>query len=297
MATVNPADAVGEAKPGSEVTVEFVQAIAREAGEILRTFFYDRNKKVDTKDSPADLVTEYDRAIEDHLKKRIHEAFPTHQFLCEESSTLSDCLTDAPTWVIDPIDGTTNFVHSIPHTCVSIGFAVNKQVLIGVVYAPILEELFTAEKGKGAYLNGERIHTSGRRDPSRAVVCCGFSVSSLRKIGMPNVDPVAQAAAREVEKSVMNNVTYCVHNCRDVRHYGSAALELCYVAAGRLDAYQALNPKEWDLAAGVLIVEEAGGCVIDFDGKPLELHVRRGLAASTEELARSFVGKLTAPGL
>nr|CEL64718.1 TPA: Inositol monophosphatase 2 [Neospora caninum Liverpool] len=297
MVNVNPVDAVGESRTRPGVTVAFVEDIAREAGHTLRKFFSDRDKKVDTKESPADLVTEFDKAIEDHLKKRIREAFPTHQFLCEESSTLNDCLTDAPTWVIDPIDGTTNFVHTLPFTCVSIAFAVNKEVVVGVVYAPILNEMFSAEKGKGAFLNGERIYTSGRRDPSCAVVCCGFSVGTIRKIDMPGCDLAVKTAARDIERCVLNNLTYCSHNCRDIRHLGSTALELCYVAAGRMDAYQSLGPKEWDFAAGILIVQEAGGCVIDFDGKPLELHQRRAIAGSTEELARSFVGNLMAPGL
>ncbi|PFH35385.1 putative inositol(myo)-1(or 4)-monophosphatase 2 [Besnoitia besnoiti] len=297
MANVNPVDAVGSLHPCTGVSVAFVESIAREAGDTVRRHFFERDKKVDTKDSPADLVTAIDKAVENQLKERIRQAFPEHQFLCEESCTLDERLTDAPTWVIDPIDGTTNFVHTLPFTCVSIAFAINKEVLVGVVYAPILNEMFTAEKGKGAWLNGERIYTSGRRDRSCAVVCCGFSVGTIRKIDMPDCDPTAKAIARDVERCVLNNFTFCSHHCRDIRHLGSTALELCYLAAGRMDAYQSLGPKEWDFAAAILIVQEAGGCVIDFNGEPLKLHKRRALAGSTEELARSFIGYLMAPGL
>ncbi|PHJ21440.1 inositol monophosphatase [Cystoisospora suis] len=114
---------------------------------------------------------------------------------------------------------------------------------------------------------------------------------------MRDCDPVARTMASDVKRCVLNNLVYCMHHCRDIRHLGSTALELCYVAAGRLDAYQSLGPKEWDFAAAVLMVKEAGGCVIDFDGQPLELHKRRALAGSTDALARSFVGHLMAPGL
>ncbi|PHJ18824.1 inositol monophosphatase 1, partial [Cystoisospora suis] len=163
------------------VTVNLVQEIAREAGAMVRSHFFEREKIVDTKDSPADLVTEIDKEVENKLKERISAAFPEHRFLCEESCALDERLTDAPTWVIDPIDGTTNFVHTLPFTCVSIAFVVKKETLLGVVYAPILDEMFTAEKGKGAFLNGQRISTSGREDPSCSVICCGFSVGTIRK--------------------------------------------------------------------------------------------------------------------
>eukprot|EP00070_Physeter_catodon_P036339 XP_028343233.1 uncharacterized protein LOC114485638 [Physeter catodon] len=155
--------------------------------------------------------------------------------------------------------------------------------------------MFSAGKGEGARLNGSPISTSGCVDVSCALVSCGLNVKVIQQINLPVLDEATRNAAVACKDAVLSNLLYCMHHCRDIRHLGSTALELCYVAAGRLDALHSLGPKEWDIAAAILIVREAGGCVIDLDGTELELHKERILAGATEVLTRTFVDHLKYP--
>ncbi|XP_003379157.1 inositol monophosphatase, partial [Trichinella spiralis] len=191
-----------------------------------------------TKTSDVDLVTDVDQKVEQVLVDGIRSKFPDHQFIGEESTAMGKkgMFTDAPTWIIDPIDGTTNFVHKVPYVCISIALYMKKEPRIGIVYNPILEELFTALLNK-------------------ALLLLTFGVQN--RFSLPNaVDVYLQNNKRIVEQGI-----------RGHRSFGSAALNMCYVALGCADAYIEFGLHCWDIAAGRLIVEEAGGLVIDPSGK------------------------------
>ncbi|KAG5344714.1 IMPA2 monophosphatase, partial [Acromyrmex charruanus] len=224
-----------------------------------------------------DLVTEYDRQIEDIIIGGLKRAFSNHRFIAEES-TGKDLpeLTDAPTWIIDPIDGTTNFIHGFPHTCVVIGLAVKKEMVLGIVYNPILEQLFTARKGRGAFLNGKPIQVSKIQELSKALVCMesGFiKVDDLREKMVERIQTIVKAA-------------------QGIRTLGVAALTLCYIALGIVEAYYIEGPgiSTWDIAAASLIISEAGGVVVDrITGEPIDIMKPRAVAACNERIARDVV--------
>ncbi|KAI5699528.1 hypothetical protein M8J75_004334 [Diaphorina citri] len=152
---------------------ETVLPLIEHAGEIVVEGF-NSIKNIETKTTSWDLVTEYDKKVEKTLISRIQNHFPTHKFIGEETSSTT-VLTNDPTWIIDPIDGTLNFVHRFPHSCISVAFAVERELVIGIVYNPMLQQMFTAQKGKGAFLNGKRIHTSDTKELSKSLV--GLEIS------------------------------------------------------------------------------------------------------------------------
>jgi len=182
-------------------------------------------------------------------------------------------LTDKPTWIIDPIDGTTNFVHGVPWTCISIGVTIDKQLVVGVVYNPILDELFTAVRGSGAFLNGNPIHVSKHNQLHHTLIATGFPTS------------------RTVEKMdyICANLRAILPHIRDFRRLGSAALDICSVACGRLDGYFELHIHAWDIAAGVLILQEAGGCAVDPSGEKLDLLCGKVLCCNSQNIADQIV--------
>jgi len=203
--------------------LELAVECAKEAGKIIKEA-YNKKKHVQFKSGVTDLVTETDKLCEKVTIAKISKAFPDHSFIGEESTAegkLPEILTDKPTWLIDPIDGTTNFVHRFPFTCISIGFALNKELVVGVVYNPILDELFSASKGEGAYLNGEPLHISKQEKLNAALIATGFPV----------------ARDDETLDFTLLNVRAILKNVQGIRRSGSAALDLCYVAAGKLDIY------------------------------------------------------------
>ncbi|HVB64469.1 MAG TPA: inositol monophosphatase family protein [Nitrolancea sp.] len=226
--------------------------VAREAGHILGEH-YGRANRVRYK-GEVDLVTEIDERSEALIVGRIQAHFPEHNILSEESGSTRSPETDsAYRWIIDPLDGTTNFAHGYPFFCVSIALQRDGETILGVVYAPTLDELFVAELGSGAFLNGRRLAVSSTDALIRSLLVTGF-----------NYD---RATARA-------NLSYWEHflmNSQAVRRDGSAALNLCFIAAGRFDGYWELGLKPWDCAAGDLLVREAGGLVTDFDAHPHEL--------------------------
>lgn len=194
-----------------------------------------------------DLVTETDVAVEKFLKKRLGAVLPAADFLAEESAE-----TRVPgelTWIIDPLDGTTNFAHGLPMVAISIGLWRNGQVEMAVLSIPALDETFHAVRGEGAYLNGDPIHVTDTADPVNALVATGFPYSVAE-----DVDQIVAALARILPAT------------RGVRRMGAAAVDLAYTACGRLDAFYEINLNPWDTAAGWLLVEEAGGTVTRFDG-------------------------------
>lgn len=227
--------------------------------------------------SEKDLVTEADLAVERYLVEQIRQMYPSHGILGEETGTHTGT---EYRWIIDPIDGTTSFVHDQPFYSISVAVERNGQRVLAAVNAPTLGELFMAEKGKGATLNGSPIHVSGRDKLIDSVLCTGF------------------ACVRHNMQH--NNLPYfnrIVPLIRDVRRYGSAAIDLSYVAAGRLDGFWELNLKIYDIAAGILILQEAGGIVTDFAGKhdsmPAEIAATNGkihheLTSLLTEVKNSF---------
>eukprot|EP00918_Siedleckia_nematoides_P011954 GHVU01026272.1.p2 GENE.GHVU01026272.1~~GHVU01026272.1.p2 ORF type:complete len:225 (+),score=38.51 GHVU01026272.1:557-1231(+) len=206
-----------------------------------------------------------------------------------ESAAKGQRLGTGPTWIIDPIDGTTNFFHGYPYCGVSIAFASGGEVLVGCVHCPQMNQTFWGCKGRGSYLNGERLATSGVTDIGDSLVSTGFSVVNLQRLNDPNTSEAMKPQLQKYKEVVMYNAEQLVMRCQDIRRFGAIAVDLCQIAAGRIDAACEMCPKEWDMAAGMLIVQEAGGHVCDFDGThPLPLHKRRCLAASTKELATAI---------
>ncbi|KAL6762632.1 hypothetical protein V8C86DRAFT_2470494 [Haematococcus lacustris] len=248
--------------------LEVALAAARAAGDAIRRAFR-QDKTVESKKNASDLVTETDVQCEQLVLAHIRAAFPTHQFIGEEQTAanggLCPLLTDEPTWMCDPLDGTTNFVHGFPFVCVSIGLAVNRQVVVGVVYNPVLEELFSATLGGGAYLNGAPIRVSHTQDMAQALL--------VTEVGVTR-DP-------QTFRAVFARVEALAGAMRSVRCCGSCALNLCSVACGRCDAFYEIGFGGcWDVAAGSLVVREAGGEVLDPAGGRWGLMSRRVLAAN-----------------
>lgn len=219
---------------------------ARQAGSlILRALQHVEHLDVTTK-GRNDYVTDVDRLAEQEIINAILKAYPDHAIIAEESGQQGD--SDVK-WIIDPLDGTTNFLHGFPHFCVSIGVEVRGRIEHAVIYDPMRDELFTASRGDGAKMNDRRIRVTKRRELTGALVATGF----------PFKYPEHTETYLQTFGAVFPKVS-------DLRRAGSAALDLAYVAAGRLDGYWEIGLQDWDLAAGVLLVEEAGGTVSDFSG-------------------------------
>jgi myo-inositol-1(or 4)-monophosphatase len=246
-----------------------MSAIAREAGALLMHYFY-QHLKIEYK-GDADLVTAADRASEKLIRERIAEKWPGHDILGEEQG-LNDQGSDYR-WYVDPLDGTTNFAHGFPVFCVSMGLEYKGRRIAAVIYDPTRDELFSAEQGSGAHLNGETIHVSKTPTLQECLLATGFPSHKRHK--NPNIHFYHQITLRS----------------HGVRRAGSAALDLCNVASGRFDGFWEFNLNPWDTAAGVLIVEEAGGTVTRFDGSPFELNSRETVASNGlihEALLREF---------
>ena len=231
--------------------LELAQQAARDAGEVLQSW---RKRFTVREKGPADLVTEADEAAQRTIHELIHSRFPDHKFLGEEG--LSRTAGDSPYhWIIDPLDGTSNYVHGYPYYAVSIGLECDEELLVGVIYDPTRDDMFTATRGGGAALNNCAIHTSSVAELSQAMLVASFP---------PGVRPEHPAIARFLR---------VLPHAQTIHRTGSAALNLAYLAAGRIEAFWSGSLKPWDMAAGVLIVREAGGRVTRMDGTALDLHV------------------------
>ncbi len=216
--------------------------MAKEAGDIHMRYFRTHNLQQSTKLNDSDVVTIADKESEAAILRYIHTHFPEHGIISEESGR--DHEDREWRWVIDPLDGTTNFSMGLPLFCVSIALEHNKEAVVGVVYVPYLQECFYAVKGVGAWLNGQAIHCSDKTEISKAVVATGMPYDR-------NDNPDNNLAE-------ISRMAFCV---RGIRRMGSAAIDLCYTAAGFFDAYWELNLNRWDVAAGQLIAAEAGAKV------------------------------------
>ncbi len=269
--------------------VERAAPIALEAGALLREF-YARGVATEYK-TDVDIVTEADRTSEKLLLERLGAAFPDHGVFGEEGTR--ERLDSEYRWYIDPLDGTTNFSHGFPVFCVSMGLEhrpaglgdeADGELVAGVIYDPLRDELFVTEKGKGAYLNGRRLHASKTPRLGEALLATGFP--SRSRHANPNVHFYQEFTMRS----------------HGARRAGSAALDLAYVAAGRVDGYWEFRLNPWDTAAGVLLVTEAGGTVTRFDGSPFLLDSREILATNglllgelTTLFADMFAGRNLSP--
>jgi len=244
-------------------------AIARDAGRLLMDFFARRIGY--TYKGDVDLVTEADKASEKMIVSRLREEFPEHDIVGEEGTR--DATGSDFRWYVDPLDGTTNFAHGYPVFCVSLGLEYNGGLLAGVLYDPTRDEMFTAEKGLGAELNGHAIQVSKTTTLSESLLATGFPSHKRHK--NPNIHFYHQLTLRS----------------HGIRRAGSAALDLANVAAGRYDGFWEFNLNAWDTVAGVLLVQEAGGTVTRFDGGPWRIDSKETLASNGllhDELMRNF---------
>ena len=228
-----------------ELTLDLVELWTRQAGEIVK-MGWGKTHEIGYK-TDSDLVTEYDKRTEDFLVGLIQTHFPEHSIIGEENGHQAG--NPVARWIIDPIDGTTNYAHGLPYFCISVAFVDEEGSKLGVIYDPAHDECFSAERGKGAFLNGQPIHVSQTQEMKRALMVTGFS---------HNLD---EHVDRNIELFQEMN-----ESVRAMRRMGAAALNMANVAAGRMDAYWELLVKPWDIAAGLLIVREAGGIATRIDG-------------------------------
>jgi myo-inositol-1(or 4)-monophosphatase len=250
-----------------------VQA-AFKAGRTLKRDFGEVERLQVSVKGPGNFVSAADHRAEEILRQELGKARPGYGMLCEEGGRIEG--TDKThTWIVDPLDGTTNFLHGIPQFSIAIALQRDDAIVAGVIYNPILDELFTAERGKGAFLNERRLRVAARTRLSDAVVACG----------LPHYGRGGLAEFRQEFAAVQENVA-------GLRRFGSAALDLAYVAAGRFDAYWERNLSPWDIAAGLLLVREAGGFATDLDGGDAML-VEGGVVAGNEAVHRELLTILT----
>jgi len=224
-----------------------VKACRKAAKTLIRDFGEIEKLQVSLK-GPGDYVTASDKRVEKILITELQKARPDYSILSEEIGQIKN--DESFKWIIDPIDGTANFLHGIPHFAISLGLEHNKEIICGIFYDPIKDEMFIAEKGNGSYLNNQRIRVSAR---SKLQDCIIFS-------GGPRYAAENKELVLEEFKKISSNVKV------PIRKFGSASLDMAYVAAGRCDGFWQRNLSYWDIAAGIIIVKEAGGYVTDFKG-------------------------------
>ena len=232
---------------------------AYKGAEILQTYFGNITRV--NKKGAIDLVTEADLRSEEKVVSTILAAFPDHTILAEESGLKEG--TPECSWLIDPLDGTTNFAHQVPIFCISIAFATRDIIRTGIVLNPINGELFSATRGQGAQRNGKPIQVSSTSRISDSLLVTGFPYN-----------------LREIFDPIISRYTSCLRAAQGIRRLGSAALDLCYVACGRFEGFWEQNLKPWDTAAGSLIVAEAGGRVTDFSNRPFQVDAKEILATN-----------------
>jgi myo-inositol-1(or 4)-monophosphatase len=250
--------------------IAVAQEAALKAGKILRENIGGTRQIIYKGD--INLMTEMDMRSEREIVETLREAFPNHGIVAEEETNIRN--DSGFTWIIDPLDGTTNYAHGYPCFSVSIALEQEGVIVAGIVYDPMREELFSAQKGQGAFMNGKKISVSGIDSLMNSLLATGFPYD--RKVS---------------EKDNMNYFHDLLMASQEVRRDGSAALDLCCVASGRFDGFWELKLKPWDVAAGSLVVSEAGGLVTDLSGKQLDLHVGE-ILASNGRIHKQMVMKL-----
>ena len=241
--------------------LEVAIATAREVGALQRARF-DEPRVIETKSTAIDLVTDVDRASDELVVKLIARRFPQDGIVTEETGRARDGSSGVQ-WIIDPLDGTTNYAHGFPHFAVSIGVERAGEREVGVIYDPVRDELFSAQRGAGALRNGKPMRVSQTAELERALLGTGF--------------------AYDVHSAEIRNLVYFerfLRRARAIRRAGSAALDLAYVACGRFDGFWEMHLHHWDVSAGLLLIEEAGGRVSDFDGSPAPATGERMVASN-----------------
>jgi myo-inositol-1(or 4)-monophosphatase len=259
-------------KPNAET--EFAIRAAKAAGKILMEGFGTR-PRVEHKRREIDLVTEFDRRSDELILGRIRRAFPSHRILSEESGRIGGAGDGGPIWMVDPLDGTTNFAHGLPIFSVSIALHEGGRTKLGVVYDPTRRECFWAERGKGAYMNSTRLKVSAAAELKESLLVTGFPYDAWSN-PQNNLENFARFSVRS----------------RGVRRLGSAAIDLAYIGAGRLDGYWEMRLSPWDVAAGGLIAEEAGARVTAMDGASDYLSESPSLIAANPALHAKMVSVL-----
>jgi len=250
---------------------------ARKAARALKRDFGEVEQLQVSLKGPANFVTAADRRAEETLRAELGKARPGYGFLGEESGRHAGTDT-THTWIVDPLDGTTNFLHGIPQFAISIGLERGDTIVAGVIYNPITDDLFTAERGKGAFHNDKRLRVAARRGLADAVIACGLPHRGRGdlELGLKELGAIQDKVA-------------------GLRRFGAAALDLAYVAAGRFDGYWERNISPWDIAAGLLMVREAGGFVTDIDGND-SMFTKQHIVAGNETIQRELVTLLKAAG-
>lgn len=248
--------------------IEIVKQIVQSA----KPLFMDRNnsQKVNEK-GVADYVTAVDIAVQNYLQEKLKEAYPDVQFMGEEKDN-SDIDFEGKVWILDPVDGTTNLIHDFHGSAISLAYAENREIKLGVVYVPTSDELFYAQKGCGAYLNGQCIRVSNVKDMAHSLISIGPAPYTKKW------------AERNFEMYLK-----IYKDSQDFRRIGSAAIELSYVACGRIEAYIEPELKPWDYAAGLLIIEEAGGSIVTFDGEKIDITKNSSVCSSNGKIGEILV--------
>ena len=253
---------------------EKLKEIIIEAGKILKEGYYS-TKEVNFK-GKKDLVTKYDVAVETFLKEKFSLEFKEFNIIAEESDNTNIEFNNSI--IIDPIDGTTNFVNGVPHTAISVGVYKNKKPYIGVVYNPILDELYEAKVGEGSFLNGKKLKVSSEDVFQKALIATGF--------------PYTSGTNQDDLNDVLKKIKDILPLCQDLRRLGSASIDLCYVARGTFEAYYEMNLKAWDVSAGVLILTEAGGIVTNINGNEYNLFEDKYIVATNGKIHDELVKNL-----
>jgi len=257
-----------------EPTLSEIERLAREAGAILRAG-YNKEHQVNFK-GVIDLVTEVDHQSEAFLLGEVQRNYPDHHIFAEESGIIQG--SDQHIWYIDPLDGTVNYAHHIPIFCVSIAYAFQGELSLGAVYDPMRDEMFIAERGKGAFLNGESLRASATNDLQRSLLVTGFPYD-----------------AWNTEHDNFANFIHFGKLTQGVRRLGSAALDLCYVAAGRFDGFWEMSLKPWDVAAGGLICREARASITNVKGEADFISPPQSVVASAPGIHARILDELHAP--
>ena len=243
--------------------IQFLEDIARSSGRILMKHLFKLTKGQIRFKGQNDYVTVVDQLSEKMIIKKILSRFPDHQIMAEETAHTGQWDPNKPLWIIDPLDGTTNFIHQLPIFCVSIAFQIRRKIVLGVVFDPNRNELFSAVRGRGAYLNGGKINVSQTKNIKLSLLATGFPFRY-----------------HEILEPYIRIFRALCQNSKGIRRVGSAALDLCYVACGRFDGFWEFNLLPWDMAAGSLIVREARGLISNFQGNSLELKRQNILAGN-----------------
>jgi myo-inositol-1(or 4)-monophosphatase len=245
---------------------------ARAAAQIIVRSFDRLDTLIIREKAPLDYVTQIDKAAEKEIIYTVQQSYPDHAFLAEESGASSMDKGEQPLWIIDPLDGTLNFIHGLPHFCISIAILINNQIEHGVIYDPLRDELFTATRGHGARMNQKRIRVSSQESVQGSFLATGFVPYHPKE-----------------HKAVLKRLERLLPLATGIRRGGSAALDLAYIANGRFDGFWEVGLKPWDIAAGIVLVREAGGFLTTIDDREVDVLTAPSLLAASPRLHKNLL--------